>query len=81
MVVEALACGCPVVATNVGGIPELVKETSGLLVPPRDVPALRAALDKALAREWDSAGIARTSTRSWETVAAETLEVCRRVKP
>ena len=81
VVVEALACGCPVVATNVGGIPELVKETSGLLVPPRDVPALRAALDKALAREWDSAGIARTSTRSWETVAAETLEVCRRVKP
>jgi teichuronic acid biosynthesis glycosyltransferase TuaC len=81
VVVEALACGRPVVATHVGGIPELVKETCGLLVPPRDVTALRVALDTALTRLWDSAEIARTSTRSWETVAAETLAVCRTVKP
>jgi len=77
VVVEALACGRPVVATNVGGIPELVNQASGLLVPPRDAAALRAALDSALSTEWDSAEIARTSTRSWETVAAETLAVCR----
>jgi glycosyltransferase involved in cell wall biosynthesis len=81
VVVEALACGRPVVATEVGGIPELVKGTSGILIPPRDSEALRAALDRALSRPWDSAEIARTSTRSWETVAQETLAVCRRVKP
>jgi glycosyltransferase involved in cell wall biosynthesis len=80
VVVEALACGRPVVATNVGGIPELVKEGCGLLIPPRDAAALRGALDAALSKQWDSAEIARTSTRSWETVAAETLAVCRRVR-
>jgi teichuronic acid biosynthesis glycosyltransferase TuaC len=80
VVVEALACGRPVVATNVGGIPELVKEGCGLLIPPRDAAALRGALDAALSKHWDSAEIARTSTRSWETVAAETLAVCRRVR-
>jgi glycosyltransferase involved in cell wall biosynthesis len=80
VVVEALACGRPIVGTKVGGIPELVKDGCGLLVPPRDVAALRGALDTALSRPWDSVEIARTSTRSWETVAAETLAVCRRVK-
>jgi teichuronic acid biosynthesis glycosyltransferase TuaC len=80
VVVEALACGRPLVATNVGGIPELVNETSGLLVPPRDTEALRGALDAALSKQWDSARIARTSTRSWASVAAETLAVCRDVQ-
>jgi len=80
VVVEALACGRPIVATNVGGIPELVKEASGMLIPPRDAEALRGALSGALAKKWDSAEIARTSTRSWETVAAETWAVCRRLK-
>ena len=81
VVVEALACGRPVVASNVGGIPELVGKASGLLVPPGDSGALREALDRALFERWDSAEIARTSARSWETVAAETLEICRKLRP
>jgi glycosyltransferase involved in cell wall biosynthesis len=80
VVVEALACGRPIVAMNVGGIPELVKEASGLLVPPRDAAALRGALDNALSKPWDSAEIARTSTRSWDSVADETWALCRKVK-
>jgi sugar transferase (PEP-CTERM/EpsH1 system associated) len=48
---EAMACGCAPVATDVGGNPELVAhEANGLLVPPRDSAALAAALAR-LVRE------------------------------
>ena len=44
-VVESLAVGCPVIATAVGGVPEVVKDgENGLLVPPRDPSALAAAI-------------------------------------
>jgi teichuronic acid biosynthesis glycosyltransferase TuaC len=40
VVLEALACGRPVVATTVGAIPEFVDESCGILVPPGDATAL-----------------------------------------
>lgn len=48
-VLEAQACGVPVVGTNAGGIPEFVShEVTGLLVPPFDTPALAEALELLL---------------------------------
>jgi glycosyltransferase involved in cell wall biosynthesis len=73
--VESLACGRPVVATRVGGVPEIVTSADlGLMVPPEDPPALAAALDQSLATTWDTATIeAAGKSRSWDTVAYEML--------
>jgi glycosyltransferase involved in cell wall biosynthesis len=47
--IEAMASGCPVVAAATGGAPEAVVDgESGLLVPPRDVDATAAALDRII---------------------------------
>jgi glycosyltransferase involved in cell wall biosynthesis len=76
VIVEALACGRPVVATPVGGIPEVVDATSSILVPPRDSAALAKGLDEALRRDWDESALSRRFSRDWRTVAAETLAAC-----
>jgi len=48
-ILEALACGTPIVATSVGGIPEiLTNERNALLIRPRDVEALNQALLRLL---------------------------------
>ncbi len=78
VVVEAFSCGCPVVGTTVGGIPELVVPGCGCLVPPGDAAALAQALSKALTTPWDSGFIAGQPIESWGQVAARTLAICNR---
>ena len=69
VLLEAMARGRPVVATPVGGTPELVTDgETGLLVPPRDPEALAEALrrvldDPELARRLGEAGRARVAER------------------
>jgi glycosyltransferase involved in cell wall biosynthesis len=47
-VMEALTLGVPVVATAVGGLPEVVDDGNGILVPPGDSAALADAIERAL---------------------------------
>lgn len=76
VLVEALACGRPVVATPVGGIPEVVDRECGILVPARDAAALADGLARALDQRWDEAALARKFSRDWRQVAEDTLEAC-----
>ncbi|MGY1761206.1 glycosyltransferase [Geodermatophilus sp. SYSU D00779] len=65
-VLEAAAHGVPVVASAVGGVPELVDDgTTGLLVPPGDAAALSGALTRLLS---DPAGAGRLGRAGWARV-------------
>jgi teichuronic acid biosynthesis glycosyltransferase TuaC len=75
VVIEALAAGRPLVATNVGGIPELMDDTCGRLVPPTDVPALIRALDEVLSQTWDANAISSRHSRNWADVADDVYSI------
>ncbi|MDO9171858.1 MAG: glycosyltransferase [bacterium] len=61
---EAMAACRPIVATNVGGIPDAVRDGSeGLLVPPADPAALAAAIAQLLADPTRAAGLAAAARR------------------
>jgi len=89
-ILEAMASGIPIVATNVGGIPELIKNgENGILVPPMDVPALSRAIVRLLtmdnARETFGARGREVIDQlglTWEVAARKTIsayeEVLRR---
>ncbi|MDQ3336294.1 MAG: glycosyltransferase family 4 protein [Myxococcota bacterium] len=77
VVLEALACGRRVVATNVGGIPDLITtDTLGQLVPPRDPKSLAVALAHALATSYDPTKVADLGARGgWDASAAALHQV------
>jgi glycosyltransferase involved in cell wall biosynthesis len=59
---EVMAAGAPVVASNLGGLGECIDDgLDGLLVPPGDVDALAATLDKALSGGVDLAALGRAA--------------------
>lgn len=81
VITEALACGTPVVASAVGGIPEIVTSTeAGILVTAGEQDALAQALLDATAREWDPSAVATASgARSWAEQAQLIARVYRDV--
>lgn len=76
---EAESCGCPIVASAVGGIPEIVNEGCGILVPLRDPPSLSRAISTALSKTWDRMAISKDVTRRWADVGSEIHAVCSRL--
>jgi glycosyltransferase involved in cell wall biosynthesis len=73
---EALACGIPVVATDVGAVPEMLADGSrGFVVPVNEPERLKQGLATALQKKWNAEEIsAWARARSWAQVAAEVYE-------
>jgi glycosyltransferase involved in cell wall biosynthesis len=79
---EALCTGLPVVSTNVGGIPELLDATNGIIVPPRDSEKLAQGLYEALfERKFDREAISRNAlTRfSSDAIGEQMFQVYQKV--
>jgi glycosyltransferase involved in cell wall biosynthesis len=82
-VLEAMACGCPVIVSNAAALTEVVGE-AGLLVDPYDVEALARAMiavleDDTLKKEMSRKGIAQAQKFTWEDASAQMLAVCGEV--
>jgi len=82
-VLEAMACGCPVVASDIAVFRE-VAGAAATFTPPGDVRILAVALEAlirspARRHEMRAAGLDRAKDFSWARCAAETLEIYRSV--
>jgi len=79
--IEAQAAGCAVVATNVGGIPDIVKDSvTGFLIPPDDAHTAANAIgvllkDNALRESFGEAGVENAKAYDWSEIAAKYREV------
>ncbi|MCC6500693.1 MAG: glycosyltransferase [Anaerolineales bacterium] len=81
VLIEALACGTPVVATRCGGPEDVVTDAVGTLVPTEDPASLADAMATMLAhrQDYDSQYLRRYAAEkfSWQRVAAQTIELYR----
>jgi glycosyltransferase involved in cell wall biosynthesis len=79
---EALACGTPVVATPVGGVPEIVRHGDNGLLTERTPDAIAQSIATALERRWDRQALAAAATRtSWADVAERLVHIFARLVP
>lgn len=82
-VAEAMACGCPVITSNLSAMPE-VAGGAALLVNPNDTDNIAAALtriatDETLTFDLKARGLARAGELSWESFARANLDIYRKL--
>jgi glycosyltransferase involved in cell wall biosynthesis len=82
-ILEAMACGCPVITSNGGSLPE-VAGSGAQVFAPNDVTGMASALVDLLSSDenfyrWRAAALHRAAQFSWQRTAQETINVYRRV--
>ena len=82
-VLEAMACGCPVVVSNTSSLPEVAGE-AGFYVNPEDIEAMASVLrevltDEGLRAEAREKGLAQAQRFSWEETARTTMDLYQRL--
>jgi glycosyltransferase involved in cell wall biosynthesis len=80
-VLEAMACGCPVISSNASSLPEVVGDAA-ILLDPMDVEGftremVRVLSESDLRRDLRERGLARAAQFSWDRTARETIAVYR----
>jgi glycosyltransferase involved in cell wall biosynthesis len=83
-ILEAMACGCPVITTNAFAMPEVAGDAALLLDNPKDTSELchkmhRLLTEQSLRAQLRTRGLERVKQFSWEKCAKETLEVYEKV--
>jgi glycosyltransferase involved in cell wall biosynthesis len=84
VLLEGLACGVPIVAERVGGIPEYVTPECSVLTEPRNADALADAVEEVACSSNDRTRMAEAARRraeelSWPKVAARMIEIYRQL--
>jgi glycosyltransferase involved in cell wall biosynthesis len=82
-VLEAMACGAPVITSNISSLPEVAGDAAWL-VEPSDVQGMRLAIERlvnepTLRQEFSRRGLVQSSQFSWRRAAEETLDLYRHV--
>jgi len=80
---EAMACGCPVVCSNVTSLPEVVGD-AGILLDPKDIDEFAKSVTKVLlnndfAKQLQAKGLERVKTFSWNDIVSETEKIYERM--
>jgi glycosyltransferase involved in cell wall biosynthesis len=79
--IEALACGTPVLTSDVCGVTDVVADVAGAVYPVGDTKAIAALIQEAVRDEWKASrgpnGPARVAAKAWPVIAGQLLDIYR----